>query len=181
MAMKNVISEKIESAVAMQAESENHELNGLAGLALEVDGGAAAVSSPGDPNAPEVLPAGPNYGLEAAGAVDMLGAMICGYSPACKPMWGDETRASMAASIAPVMEKYNFTFGSAPPELLAIIVCGPVLYQSAQTIALEMAEKKARIAAAKNRTWVENVQAAQPVAPTESPETLRHPQVELYA
>lgn len=164
-----------------ELESENHELNGLAGLVMEVDGGAAAVSSPGDPNAPEVIPAGPDYGMEARGAVDMLGAMVCGYSPACEPLWQEQKKAAMAASIAPVMEKYGFTFGAMPCEMLALVVCGPVLYQSAKIIGREMAEDKAKAAAMQRQAVTNNAApASAPAAPDESPQVERHPQAALY-
>lgn len=184
MALKTTDNDALNDALQARADSypvENHELNGLAGLAAEVDGGAAAVSAPGDPNAPEVAPAGPDYGTEAAGAVDMLGAMICGYSPACAPLWNDEKKGAMAASIAPVMEKYGFTFGAMPVELVALITCGPVLYQSARVIGAQMAEDKAKAAAAQRQAAANN---AGPVAPSqaasETPVPERHPQMDLY-
>lgn len=164
------------NAPAPIPEVENHELNGLAGLAAEVDGGAAAVAAPGDPNAPELAPAGPDYSMEARGAVDMLGAMICGYSPKCEPLWGDDKKAAMAASVAPVMEKYGFTFGAMPCEMLALVVCGPVLYQSAKVIGREMAEEKARAAAVTGQP----APASATAAPVEAPEVARHPQMALH-
>lgn len=175
MAQKNEIGTLAEAP-------ENHELNGLAGLVAEVDGGAAAVSAPGDPNAPEVAPAGPDFSTEAAGAVDMLGAMICGYSPACEPLWGADTKTRMAASVAPVMEKYGFTFGAMPCEMLAIVVCGPVLYQSARIIGREMAEDKAKAVASQRQAAAHNAGLpVTPVAPSDVPEVARHPQTALYS
>lgn len=168
----------------MQHESqgiENHELAGLAGLADEVDGGAAAVAAPGDPHAPQPIPAGPDYGQEAAGMVDMFGAMVCGYAPAAEPLWSPETKGRMAASIAPVMEKYGVSFGALPVEVTALIVCGPVLYQSARVVAAQINADKAKAAAAQSQAVAHNAApAAAPAAPADTPEQPRHAQMALY-
>lgn len=120
--------------------------------------------------------------MEAAGAVDMLGAMICGYSPACAPLWSPETKQRMAASVAPVMEKYGFSFGAMPCELTALVVCGPVLYQSARIIGAQMAEDKAKAEQAHAAAASRNAAGLPtPKAPDEAPAAAVHPQMALYA
>jgi len=162
-------------------EHENHELAGLASLAAEADQSAAAVAAPGDPTAPELPPPGPDFATEAAGMVDMLGAMICGYSPACAPLWGADTKQRMAMSVAPVMEKYGFSFGAMPVELAALVVCGPVLYQSARIIGAQMADDKARAAQAQQRAQETNAApVTAPPAPADAPAASVHPQMALY-
>lgn len=162
-------------------ENENHELAGLASLAVEADQSAAAVAAPGDPTAPELPAPGPDYATEAAGMVDMLGAMICGYSPACAPLWGQETKQRMALSVAPVMEKYGFSFGAMPVELTALVVCGPVLYQSARIIGAQMAEDKAKAGQAQQQAAARNAAGLpEPKAPDDAPAAAVHPQMALY-
>jgi hypothetical protein len=162
-------------------ETENHELAGLASLAAEADQSAAAVAAPGDPTAPELPAPGPDYANEAAGMVDMLGAMICGYSPACAPLWGADTKQRMALSVAPVMEKYGFSFGAMPCELTALVVCGPVLYQSARIIGAQMAEDKAKAGQAQQQAAARNAAGLpEPKAPDDAPAAAVHPQMALY-
>ena len=163
-------------------EDQNHELAGLAGIAAEADQAAAGVAAPGDPTAPELAPPGPDYATEAAGMVDMLGAMICGYSPACAPLWGTETKQRMSMSVAPVMEKYGFSFGAMPCEMTAIVVCGPVLYQSARIIGAQMAEDKVKAAEAQQQAAARNAAGLPaPKAPDDAPAAAVHPQMALYA
>lgn len=109
---------------------------GLEGVALEVDAAADAAINPGAAEPAEGAPVGPDYGVEAAGAVDLLNAMIEGYAPGAG--WDEKTGKRMAASLSPVFEKYGWSFDAAPPELVAAIVCGPVLYQSARAVAAKI-------------------------------------------
>ena len=148
-------------------------LDQLEGLANEADTGAKLLD-PVDPNAPPP-PAVIDHAAEARGLVDMLGALITGYSPACGPLWNADTKARIAEAAAPVMVKYNFSMGGMPPELVLLIVAGPVLYQSSKIVAHQMnAEKKAA-------ADVQDVRAkpAQ-VAPQESPQAPTSPQTALY-
>jgi len=157
-------------------QPENIELAGLTGLAAEVDGAAAAVAAPGDPNAPTLPEPGPDFGMEARGAVDMLGAMICGYAPQAESVWTEPTRERMAASLAPVMAKYGFSFGAMPVELTALIVCGPVLWQSSRIVATKINVDKAAAAARAG----EGGPTVADVTPAETPQGEVHPQLALY-
>jgi len=110
----------------------------LGGLAADIDAqahealnpGAAAAAAEAEANAPD-------YGKGAAGIVDLVSAMLDGYAPGAG--WGDKQRGMMAASIAPVLEKYGWDLNSAMPcEVVALMVCGPALYQSAKVVALKI-------------------------------------------
>lgn len=123
-------------------------LDALAGMAAAADAEAAgvlnpAMASPGAPGAPADM--GPDYMKGAAGLVDLASAALDGYAPGAG--WPEEKRALMAASIAPVLEKYGWNVeGSLPCELVALMVCGPALYQSAKIVALKIAQDRAELA-----------------------------------
>ncbi|OJY20747.1 MAG: hypothetical protein BGP02_09845 [Pandoraea sp. 64-18] len=121
---------------------------GLEGVAMQVDAAADAAINPAAADA-VVAPAGPDYGVEAAGAVDMLNAMIEGYAPGAG--WDEKTGKRMAESLSPVFEKYGFSFAAAPCELVAAIVCGPVLYQSARVVAAKIQSDRLQQEAARVR------------------------------
>jgi len=148
-------------------------LDQLEGLAIEADTGAKALD-PVDPNAPPP-PAVIDYAQEARGLVDMLGALITGYAPACGPLWNESTKGRIAEAAAPVMVKYNFSIGGMPPELVLLVVAGPVLYQSSKIVAKQMNEDR------KTAPVVEDAKA-KPVtaAPTDTPEAPTSPQTALY-
>lgn len=157
---------------------ENLELNGLASLAAEVDGAAAAVAAPGDPNAPEMPQAGPDFGAGARQVVDLFGAMAVGFVPEAAPLWGDDTKARMSGSLAPVFEKYGWDMaGAMPCEIVAIVTCGPVLWQTSKLLAAKVEAAKAD-AAAKARQAAPV--AADVLDANERPEGKRHPQMALY-
>lgn len=118
---------------------EGGGLDALGGMVGTVDAEAAAALNPamsaGAPGAQQDM--GPDYAKGAAGLVDLLSSMIDGYAPGAG--WQDAQRARMAASVAPVLEKYGWDIeGSMPCELVALMVCGPALYQSAKIVALKI-------------------------------------------
>lgn len=118
---------------------EGGGLDALGGMVGSVDAEAAAALNPamsaGAPGAQQDM--GPDYAKGAAGMVDLLSSMIDGYAPGAG--WQDAQRARMAASVAPVLEKYGWDIeGSMSCELIALMVCGPALYQSAKIVALKI-------------------------------------------
>jgi len=76
--------------------------------------------------------------------VDMFAAMAVGYAPKADSVWTEQAKARTAMALAPVMEKYAFSFGAMPPELTLIIVAGPLLWQTSKLVAAQMAEEKAK-------------------------------------
>ena len=150
-----------------------NDLDQLAGMAAESDLGAKALD-PVDPNAPPPPPV-LNYQTEARGMVDMFAAFATGYAPKCAPIWDEETKARISIATAPVMEKYGFTLGNIPPELILVGVAGPVLYQTSKVIAQQINDDKAR-AEAKAK---ENAPQSS-IATTASPELAVSPQTALY-
>lgn len=136
----------------------NPDLAGLANLAAGVDEEVREVEQPGQagdaamPGAPQ----GPDYLTEARSMVDLGGALVTGYCPEAVVHWSDETKGNMAASLAPVMEKYGWTTGGMPVELTAALVCGPVVWASAQLIKAKIARERAAA-----------IEAAQPPRPRE--------------
>lgn len=149
-----------------------------------------------DANGAEIPPPPPpiDYLNEAGAAVAVFAALAVGYAPAAARLWDEAAKHRIAAALAPVMAKYNFSLGAMPPEITLLIVAGPVLYQTSRIIASEMAEQKARPAPAVEQ------QPGRPPAPEqagtdrtagpmtaahigaqESPEILRSPQTALYS
>jgi hypothetical protein len=117
----------------------------LGSMAADVDGQAREAINPGAAAAEAAaLPAVPDYHTEARGTVEFFGAMLEGYAPGAgfKPPQVD----AMAAAVAPVMEKYGFTLGGMPCELVALIVCGPILYTSAKVVAAKIKADQAEAA-----------------------------------
>jgi hypothetical protein len=115
----------------------------LGGMGAAIDAEAAAALNPemsgAVPGAP--VDTGPDYHKGACGLVDLARGMIGGYAPGAA--WDDETSARMAASLTPVFEKYGWDVESAfPCELVALMVCGPVLYQSARAVALKIKQDR---------------------------------------
>jgi hypothetical protein len=111
-------------------------LDALGGMVAGIDAEAAAALDPshGQPGQQPDMPQGPDYLRGAQGIVDMGRALVGGFAPGAE--WDEATGTRMAASLAPVFEKYGIDMESAMPcELVALIVCGPVLYQSARGIA----------------------------------------------
>lgn len=108
------------------------ESKSLADELAQAAPGAAAVDGAVEPG--QVV----NFGDNAKAMVDLFVGLLTGYAPDTLDIWTDETKARVAASLAPVMEKYNFNVGNLPPELTLLIMAGPPLYQSARIIAEQM-------------------------------------------
>ena len=151
------------------------QLHGLAAAAnaeaLPILPEAPALGDDGQP-----LPPPPDFANEAAGAVDMFGALVVGYCPACESIWTPETKGRISAALTPVMEKYGVTFGTLPPELMLLIVAGPPLWQSSKLLASQINADKEKASQA---------EPANParVAPPETgagPVQEVHPQMALY-
>lgn len=82
--------------------------------------------------------------------VELVSSMLDGYAPGAG--WSEKQRALMAASIAPVLEKYGWDIeGTMPCELMALAVCGPALYQSAKVVALKIQTDRLALARAARR------------------------------
>lgn len=166
------------------------ELDKLDGMAAQADAGAVSMDTPQSEEGQggELVPMGPDYMIEARGAVDMFAALVVGYAPKAADVWTDQAKHRTAAALAPVMEKYAFSFGSMPPELTLLIVAGPLLWQSSRIVAAQMAEEKAKAkkdTKPEQATTVTDVmeQAAQPKPtgqPEAAPATPVHDQVRLY-
>lgn len=127
---------------------ENSGFAGLDHIAQEADNLGAStvpVEEGGTLGAPPPV----DYATEAAGAVDMFAALVNGYCPNTEPLWSAAVRIRVSGALAPVMEKYQFTFGNLPPELTFIIVAGPVLWQTSRVVAAQMAAEKATTVKAK--------------------------------
>lgn len=152
------------------------DLDELAGLAASVDGEHLGALPDGSAIADQPAPV--DYASEAAMTVDTIAALITGYCPPTADLWSSEKKAQVTASLAPVYEKYGFTMGGIPCELVLIITAGPLLYQSSKLIAHQMAQEKAA-KQAKPRA-VDAATGSKTAPPTESPEVLRHPQTALY-
>ena len=118
-------------------------LDSLAGMVAEADAGAAEALNPGAAGAANLGAApGPDYARGAAGMCELVRGMVDGFAPGAG--WDDSTNARMAASLAPVFEKYGWDVeGTLPCELVALMVCGPVLYQSARVVALKIQTDRA--------------------------------------
>jgi hypothetical protein len=115
----------------------------LGGMGAAIDGEAAAALNPDMSAAAPGAQAdiGPDYHKGACGIVDLARGMIGGYAPGAE--WDEPTSARMAASLTPVFEKYGWDVESAfPCELVALMVCGPVLYQSARAVAFKIRQDR---------------------------------------
>lgn len=152
------------------------ELDNLDALAAQVDADTSGTLPDGTAIADQPPPI--NYAGEAAMTVDTIAALITGYCPATSDLWTDDKKQAVSAALAPVYEKYGFTLGGMPCELVLIITAGPLLYQSSKLIATQMAKEKQVIQAVTKATDAAKGKPA-PDKP-ESPEILRHPQTGLY-
>jgi hypothetical protein len=115
----------------------------LGGMGAAIDGEAAAALNPEMSGAAPGMQVdtGPDYHKGASGIVALARGMIGGYAPGAE--WDESTSERMAASLAPVFEKYGWDMESAVPcELLALMVCGPVLYQSARAVAFKIKQDR---------------------------------------
>lgn len=163
----------------------NTDLDNLDHIAANADAGAISMDNPQgvEGEGGELAPQGPDYMIEARGTVDMFTAMVVGYAPKCESVWTEPAKARTAAALAPVMEKYGFSFGAMPPELTLLIVAGPLLWQSSRIVAAQMADDKAKAAKdkAKDDKPDPMTMAAQPVGQYEqAPAQETHDQVKLY-
>ncbi|MFM0741803.1 hypothetical protein PQQ51_31620 [Paraburkholderia xenovorans] len=121
---------------------DNASFDALGGMVADIDSQAHEAVNPGAAQAAaEAAASGPDYHKGACGIVDLARGMIDGYAPGAG--WDEPTSARMAASLTPVFEKYGWDVESAfPCELVALMVCGPVLYQSARAVALKIRQDR---------------------------------------
>ncbi|CAG4928311.1 hypothetical protein [Paraburkholderia saeva] len=114
----------------------------LGSMVADIDSQAHEAVNPGAAQAAaEAAANAPDYARGAAGVVDLARGMIDGYAPGAA--WDGATSARMAAALTPVFEKYGWDMESAfPCELVALMVCGPVLYQSARAVALKIRQDR---------------------------------------
>jgi hypothetical protein len=141
----------------------------LGGMASDIDGLAHEAINPGAAQAAaEAAAAAPDYFTEARGTVEFFGAMLDGYAPGAGFKPDEVTR--MAAAVAPVMEKYSFTLGAMPCELVALIVCGPVLYNSAKVVAAKLRTDQAEAAREARGLADPNTVRGQQAAPQAGPQ-----------
>ena len=155
---------------------EPSDLDALESLATTVDGDHLGAMPDGTAIADQPAPV--DYASEAAMTVDTIAALITGYCPATVELWADDKKKAVSAALDPVYEKYGWTLGGMPCELVLIITAGPLLYQSSKLIATQMAQEKAAKQAKPKQVDAATGQA-KPAAP-EAPEVLRHPQTALY-
>lgn len=94
---------------------EGGGLDALGGMVAGIDAQAAAALNPEMSGAAPGAPAdtGPDYHRGACGIVDLARGMIGGYAPGAE--WDEPTSARMAASLAPVFEKYGWDVEGAFP------------------------------------------------------------------
>ena len=176
------MAQKTQTTDGVTSTGAPSDLDAFDGLAAQVDGEHMEAAPDGTPLAD--IPPPTNYASEAAMTVDTFAALLVGYCPATATLWTDDKKAAVSASLAPVMEKYGFTLGGMPCELVLIITAGPLLYQSARIVAAQMAAEKRAAAEAKKPTTVNaatgDLAPAKASDKPESPEVLRHPQTALY-
>jgi len=147
-------------------------LDHLDSIAAEVDAEATGTLPNGELIADQPAPV--DYATEAAASVDMFAALVGGYCTPAGALFTDDKKRSIAGALAPVLEKYGFTFGALPPEITLLIVAGPVLYQSSKLVA---AEAKA---AAPVKMHNDVTDSKGPLGGYQGPEVKRHPQEALY-
>lgn len=154
------------------------DLDQLDSVATAADAGALAQDNPAGEGQP--VDTGPNFGTEAAGAVDMFTAMLVGYAPATASIWTPEAKARTAAALAPVMEKYGFSFGNLPPEVTLLVVAGPLVWQSSRVVAAQMEADKPKPQAAQVSKHPQSFIDATKMPTDTAPAPERHPQEALY-
>lgn len=157
--------------------NEPSDLDNLDGLAAQVDADTSGTLPDGTLLADQ--PEATNYLMEAGATVDTFAALIGGYCPPAGELWTHDKKTAVAASLAPVMEKYSFTLGKMPVELVLIITAGPLLYQSSKIIAAQMVDEKTAKLKAKKQASAQDATVKGDM-PADSPEVLRHPQTALY-
>lgn len=126
-------------------------------------------SIPVDPNAP---PEPPGREEQARDMVNAFVGLAAGYAPEVQNHWPEAQIQASAAVIAPLLEKYNFSLTNIPPELMAIIVLGPPLYQTAKVIARKIESDRRQEKAVPAQKHEEQM--------TVTPDTPTHEQMGLY-
>jgi len=165
----------------------NPDLDQLAHMATQADSGAAEIDALArgpelDENGqPVPVELTPDYNHEATAAVDLFAALAVGYAPKCASVWTDAAKERTAQALAPVLEKYGFSFGGLPPEVTLLVVAGPLLWQSSRIVAAQINEEKRP---APTPQSMEQGAPAPATAPNmqnpNGPEILQHAQVKLY-
>lgn len=117
------------------------ELNNLDALAASTDA-AILDSQPVDPNAPPPPAPEPTRQEQAGDLVNMFAGLVTSYAPDTLAIWTPEAKANSAAVIAPLLEKYNVSLINLPPELMAAVVVGPLLWQSSKIVAAKIARDR---------------------------------------
>lgn len=150
------------------------QLEGLAQSTDDQSQAAIAAETPPDPNAPPAPPPEPSAAEQAADMVNMFAGFVTAYAPDAADIWTEQARAASAAVLAPVLEKYGISMARIPPELTALVVLGPLLWQTSKIVAAKMDGNKA----AKARPATQS----DPAAPSDdiAPGPARHPQMDLY-
>ena len=163
------------------------DLDALTHMATQADAGATEIDDAArgpelDENGQPVVQAGPvNYGTEAAGAVDMFTALLVGFAPKTESIWTAKAKERTALALAPVLEKYGFSFGNMPPEITLAIVAGPLLWQSSRMVADQInADKKPPQQQPVTARAQPQVQAPPQATNPGGPEMVTHPQMGLY-
>lgn len=123
------------------------DLDQLEHIARNADAGANELDA--EARGPELdangqpLPPPPDFSTEATAMVDMGAAMLAGYAPRTATVWTPAAKARTAAALAPVLEKYGFTFGGMPCEVVLLITAGPLLWQSSRLVAEQINHDRA--------------------------------------
>lgn len=135
-----------------------------------------APPAPGAPavDAPEETAQGVNYTQHAEAMVDLFVGVLTGYAPETSAIWSHDTKARVAAALAPVMEKYNFNVSNLPPEITLLIMAAPPLYQSAKIVAEQMRQDRLP------KKTAENPASPAEVKPEDQHNPGVHPQMALY-
>lgn len=163
------------------------DLDNLTHMATLADAGATEIDAAArgpelDENGQPIVPAAPtDFQTEAAGAVDMFTALLVGFAPKTEGIWTAQAKERTAQALAPVLEKYGFSFGNMPPELTLAIVAGPLLWQSSRLVAEQINEtKKPKSIAVQERPQVEGQTPKPQVVNPVGPEQVVHSQMGLY-
>lgn len=173
----------------MDQENDNRiGLEALGGMAAAVDAEVGGLTpenfeagAPAGAPAGPMVPAGPDYGAEAAACVEIFAGLVCGVAPKAAAIWTPEARERTGAALAPVMAKYGVSLGAIPPELTLAVVAGPLLWQSARAVAAQVEESQAE-AARRRREAGQGVAMEANPAPESglAPAPIGHEQMALY-
>lgn len=148
--------------------------------AIEIDAAARGPELDGEGN-PVVVAPPTDYQREAAGCVDMFAALVVGFAPKAAPIWSPEAKERTAMALAPVLEKYGFTFGNMPPELTLAIVAGPLLWQTSRVVAEQINEQRRKEGAQAIAAQVAPHAERDPAPESgNGPQVVEHAQMGLY-